>query len=501
MPNLFEQFLDRENFYFAFKKLNYILKQCNEWYNPIELSAYEACLASRIPELRNKIESGEYFPSPIQLLPFPKTNGSSGERIRHYFKVSLDDQLVWIALINVLGEKLESVMPDWSYGNRLYRPIWFEDGGDSGKMLRQVGSVHNTSKHLYRTWNQAWPLYRRHISMTIKAMSQGTSSQTSSFDDVKEEEIYELEKGWIKKKYLSGQYWDNDTPLERLFWIGIDFKNFFPSIHTRKIVEFFREILKDRNDVDELLELVSRLLLFQVDERGWGTENLISLKVVKSSEDLFYKGIPTGLIVAGVLANVAMYGIDKEVSKWIDANRKVAVFRYVDDHVVLGKSWEALNEFFIFYRGLLQSFGIGIEIQEEKLSPADAFREGEMDPDKKDDFSIDVEFPEPLMTQTLEKVSMLNEEDFELSTNEELEKVQVDLEQFLISNFPDSEMRKDTRMAFAAGRLAQMANFINPDFRRLDFSLPDNFQEARDLALSLLNEELKKREPSKKKQF
>src|SRR5688500_5626899 len=98
MPDLTTQFLDKENFYIAFKKVSHFLRQLDEWYNPVELSEYEATLPMRIKKLRDKLEKREYYPKPIQPLPFPKRNLDNGRpRIRPYYTLHLDDQLVWTA--------------------------------------------------------------------------------------------------------------------------------------------------------------------------------------------------------------------------------------------------------------------------------------------------------------------------------------------------------------------------------------------------------------------
>ena len=51
MGNLEQQFLNKENFYLAFKRLNYYLQQSNEWHDPIELAKYEANLETNIYKL------------------------------------------------------------------------------------------------------------------------------------------------------------------------------------------------------------------------------------------------------------------------------------------------------------------------------------------------------------------------------------------------------------------------------------------------------------------
>lgn len=65
MDDLKSKFINEDNFYSAFKKLNHYLRQSNEWYNPIELSEYEANLATNISRLKRAIEDGTYCTSSI----------------------------------------------------------------------------------------------------------------------------------------------------------------------------------------------------------------------------------------------------------------------------------------------------------------------------------------------------------------------------------------------------------------------------------------------------
>ena len=95
MDDLKSKFINIDNFYSAFKKLNQYLKESNEWYNPIELSEYEANLATNLNRLKNSVENGTYKPHSIEPLPFPKKNNKNNEeRLRQYFRINIEDQLV-----------------------------------------------------------------------------------------------------------------------------------------------------------------------------------------------------------------------------------------------------------------------------------------------------------------------------------------------------------------------------------------------------------------------
>ena len=152
MDDIKSKFINIDNFYSAFKKLNQYLKQSNEWYNPIELSEYEANLATNLNRLKKSVEDGTYKPHSIEPLPFPKKNDKNNEeRLRQYFRINIEDQLVWIAIVNVIARFVEPKMPFWSYGNRLFVPIWYEEENNKPKLKK--GGYVNASGNLYRKWN------------------------------------------------------------------------------------------------------------------------------------------------------------------------------------------------------------------------------------------------------------------------------------------------------------------------------------------------------------
>lgn len=174
MPSLKDKFLNQENFYLAFKKVSHYYNQSNEWFDLFELSDYEANLETNLSRLIQELTEETYIPKPIEPLPFPKKNNKKNhKRFRQYFKIHIEDQIVWIAIVNVIGDFLERKMPFWSYGNRLFQPIWY-DLNDNDEVRINKGSLFNSSSNFYKQWNQSWPQYRRNISLTIKIMSQAS---------------------------------------------------------------------------------------------------------------------------------------------------------------------------------------------------------------------------------------------------------------------------------------------------------------------------------------
>lgn len=491
MPSYQDRFLNKENFYLAFKKLRQYLDQANEWYNQVELEAYEAQLPSKIFRLLEEIENRTYRPKEIQPLPFPKKNKEDAKEMRPYFRVSLDDQLIWIAIINVIGEAVESKLPFWNYGNRLYRPLWYENDEKGVKKL-QKGGFANSSSWFYRKWNQSWPLYRRHVSIAIKVMAHNANFSTEDLSDEKEQLLFEENElqNVDKVSYFDKNFWPKGQ-LGKLYWAGTDFTRFFPSVDTDLVMLNMRSLLAERNDVALILDLAEKMLTFPIS-LPWDDKYFMDEYRLQQAGT--FTGLPTGLYAAGFLANLSLYEVDRRLHLWINEKRQIALFKYVDDQVILSNSPEALLEFLNFYQDLLKEKAEQIKFQPLKLAPTGVFGndvDGKFTylSDKPDHLGneLDIQYPEPLMTHTLKKMSDLNGEDFNLSDGEDLDKAQDDLEHFLIADFTETEMRRDTRMSFAAMKLCRLAKRIRPNFSNLDFSLHTN----KEIILNELSDQLK----------
>lgn len=482
MPNLEQQFLEKENFYLAFKRLSYYLKQSNEWYDPIDLSTYEANLETNLYKLIEKIKSNEFSTQPIEPLPFPKKNSKENqERLRQYFKISIEDQIVWIAIVNVIGKFFEERMPFWSYGNRLFQPIWYDE---NGKLTR--GGYTNSASNFYRKWNQSWPFYRRHISMTIKTMGLKSNFKTIDLDSEIEKNIFEEEKNeqFANYEYLDPNFWLG-RKTDKLYWAGVDFKNFFPSISAEHVLKCIKKYVvrtsgRKRDDTTLIFNTIEKLLKFPLNIDGWDEKLLLNENYVNLKSLSVYEGVPTGLLVSGFLANIAMLDVDILLNDYILKNKKIALFKFVDDQIILSDSKKELLLFLNFYKSILSNSSTGVDFQEEKTLPENCFNlnsKGNFILERKAKPIVNIQFPEPLMTNTLLKMSAINEEDYQLLDDQEIDNIISDLKHFLLADFPDSEMKRETRMAFASMKLCALSKFIKPKFKNLDLSLDDNLEE------------------------
>ena len=91
-------------------------------------------------------------------------------------------KLLGSQLPNALGPELDQLMPPWSYSYRIYRPAWYEDDEDNRSQL-EIGPYRHESGHLYRRFQHSWPLFRRHVALTARAMVRGTPFAKDDLDE------------------------------------------------------------------------------------------------------------------------------------------------------------------------------------------------------------------------------------------------------------------------------------------------------------------------------
>ena len=125
-----------ENLHMAWAKVRRYYATTDAWYDELAVAQFEANLESEFMSIRDQFSRGPYSLAPLVPLPQPKKADSEGNpKVRQAFWVQVRDQVAWAAFVNVIGPMLEEKMPTWSYGNRLYRPVWY-DTPDSHPVLR-----------------------------------------------------------------------------------------------------------------------------------------------------------------------------------------------------------------------------------------------------------------------------------------------------------------------------------------------------------------------------
>lgn len=483
MGKLIEKIIETENLHWAWKKVKNCFQVGDIWYDEIELASFEADLYNKLEEIKLELKNGDYVLSMIKPLPFPKSCDIDGKtRVRQTFEISVKDQVAWMAVVNIIGNSLDYIMPWWSYGHRLYLPVWKNE-----YEKWELGWYTHSKGILYRKWNQSWPLFRRNISLTAKIMcyDKFTKKDENNVFDI---ELDEAENSVLnnnqtlpdhfKSKYLEKDYWGQKS-AKSLFWGTVDFSKFYPQIKRNVIISNILKYVDEASFDNEFKNLLQILMNFEIDSSDWSSEDLSKENGIDLKPNEF-EGLPTGLFVAGFLANVALIGVDKKVSEYLNQNRDIAHFRFVDDHVVLAYDFDKLKEWLKVYEKYLVEENIGAIFNYDKIEPKalsnilnpewveinknNLKKEEEQ---AKKDTRLDPAYPAPLMTQTLAKVSAISRSDFEFLSKNEEEQLISDLEHLLLTDFPDHELRKDTRVSFAASVLSKIIPNTKVDYTRV----------------------------------
>lgn len=453
-----------ENLTWAWRKAKRMYATADNLHDQGELAEFDLGLEANLLGIWTEFMDGSYRPRPLRLLPQPKKpDGDGNPRMRQSFHVSVRDQVAWIAVANALGPSIDRLMPAWSYGHRLYRAAWFEDDG-GGKSELNIGPYRHAGGHMYRRFKHSWPLFRRHLCLTARKMSK---------DRIDTEE---LDKGELRAlgqaddlPYLRGAgFWRRKANDGRtLYHASLDLSKFYPKVSTEAVLTGFDRFLPGFAEDAPTRALVAGMLEFSVTAEGLSEET--TARVEPETEEGRFDGIPTGLMAAGFLSNVAMLPVDREVDEIVRERRAFAHFRFVDDHAVLAYEFDVLCGWIREYEGILAAHGIGAPIAPEKFDPKELrdviYPAGDADAAQAEaaraaavkECRIDGAKPVKLMTRTLAQVSALAAADFDLLTDPDKSQRLEQLEWLLLADIPDREIRSDTRAAFAAGRIAAMA--------------------------------------------
>jgi hypothetical protein len=465
-----DQVTDQLNLRWAWEKVRREAAPGDVWFDEVELAGFELELEQNLQSIAAEVRRGRYRLKPLRPLPYPKDPDKQGNpRIRQMFQVSIRDQVAWVAVVNVVGPYVDSKMPTWSYGHRLFRSIWVEEDADGIKRPR-IGRYRHAAGRIYLPFGQSWPIFRRHVYLATRAMTQLRA--LPELDDEKTEEELNRQKQLPMEHrcpFVMPEYWQDLRPPqteEKLYWCSVDLEQFYPTFNLRTIREnIVGELPVDwRKDADRL---VRSMLVFRLDMREWSDEELEKINLRPSMRT--FRHIPTGLYVAGFLANAGLLKVDHRVTEYLK-DHGIAHFRFVDDHILLAYSFESLNQWVHEYTRLLREERTGAHVNPTKVEPEElaelltAKQQGAREAkyralvEKADKACcLDPRFPSPLMTKTLALVSGIARMDFNLLESDELAALTDQLEHLLLVDLPAEEMAKKTRLSFAATRLTRVA--------------------------------------------
>ena len=450
-----------ENLYYAWQKAQRLYRWSDGYIDNGELAHFELNLERSLSQIQKKFEKGEYRTKPIRPLPRPKKIVDGKPVNRQYFHVSVEDQVAWIAVVNAIGPALDHEMPPWSYGNRLYRPAWYEQ--ENPKFKLKTGPYRHASGHLYRKFQHSWPLYRRHITLTARKMVHEFNPE--SLDEADRSSLNSAE--YHALYYLYPEFWRKrnlNRVNSNLYYACIDFKHFFPSINSNAILKTLLSNEDSSNsDYNIFRGILENMLQFPINKAE------VPENVMKDVEPAItgrrFEGIPTGLFVGGFLANVAMLPVDKIINRKIPEIKNIAHFRFVDDHAILAYEFEHLRCWINEYLETLREYGIGVEINTDKVDPK-SLVPLILNSDDTDtsaivkDTIIDGKNPIKLRTKTLEQISLIANTDVNILDDKDLQKHLNAIEGLLPADISKQEIRPDIQASFATSKIATLAPII-----------------------------------------
>lgn len=480
---IIESIIELENLHWAWEKAKDFYNDDNYWCDELEITKFQVNYEDELKNIQQEILKGTYKLSSLKPIFFPKMKGEGEElKNRQMFWVSIRDQVVWLAVMNVIGKYYDKQMPYWSYGNRLYINIYpNEKESTTDKIKWNYGLYRNTTKKTYRNFGQSWPRFRKDIYITSKIMTLSKNKYEEQFDAEEKENILENEKlsDLHKVKYKVSDFW-GEKYGEDVYWCSLDLSKFYPNTPVKVILKNFElygaELKKRFNDFDMLLKLFEILLSFEID---FDTKmaNPDFGKIGLDNNETKFSGIPTGLFGAGFLANIAMMSIDKSLNEIVESNAKtsdkIAIFRYVDDFTILSQTSDALlNIIEVINNKLIEEFEDKLSLNFEKTKPDDlkkylVLKYIKSEPLVENEYidiknkaiksmKLDANFPTVLMNHTLKKVSTSNRIAFDLLDSKEEKNFIQDLEHLLVTDISEDEIRKDTRLSFTSSKLSTL---------------------------------------------
>lgn len=458
--HLFEAIYSKENLILAWRRVENSYQHGDVWFDELEISAFKFNLVQNVERLSELMKSGNYKMKPIKPAPYPKgmkvDKDNEGQetkelRVRQSFCINMEDQVVWMAVYGVLGPYFEELMPAWSYGNRMFLNSWKDEYG------HWINGVYRTtSKNFYRKWQQGWPLYRHMLAACIKRMAfpKLTDEEACNESELQaiEENNAQVNKAF-KLPYLEKGYFGTKGYHTKLYYVAIDLEKFYPSIKMDRI----RKILLDNFPIGDanFASLISALTNFVVVNdsavaNAFSEEEMSEMDLYK---DVIFDGLPTGLLVAGALANLCLLELDLKVIERLKSvkSHRIMHFRYVDDHLFLSDDKEELVKWEKWYIQELKNMQLSVNKAKTNNDPIE----------------FDSHYPTPLITQTLHKISDIAKMPLDLLNTNEFNMVFRDLQMLLVTEFPEEEIKKGTRTSFACTMLSRLTSDINVDYAQI----------------------------------
>ncbi len=338
-----------------------------------ELSLWEMHPERMLSDLSDSLRNDEWKPEPWLQVPYPK----KGQRLRHYLMPTVRDQVAFMAHMVLLGPILDQQTSNFAFGNRWYRPIMWNRRWDPPRWTHQGYPVLNSSTYL--PYARSHGLFRRVAHWTVARMTgiqmpaKGDASSQPQFEDYAPNSL---------PLWAGSQWWDSSNSASIAYWAALDIELAFPSVRIDQLDIALRRALALSRDtnvsgiyegcpypiLDALeeqnirIELGKRLIRAlrrvsivnpEIPRESWYTSSNHPIPDINTDP---YEGLPTGLIISGLLLNVVLQQPDRIILRYLNETREDspgAIVRFADDMYVLSQSREGLLELIEVVHGAL----------------------------------------------------------------------------------------------------------------------------------------------------
>jgi hypothetical protein len=370
--------------------------------------------------LAKELAADIYQPRPMPLIPFPK-GGRAEIKLRHFCQPSVKDQVAFAVFGVLLGPLLEAGMKPFSFGNRWFRRVYWEEGlnGQNGCWKHRAWSLADTE--FYQPYRRAHGLFRRVASWTVDAMLHAPSVTMHHSDSP---DVEEYEAATIPS-FAKRDYWKSRR-CERVHHVRLDLKLAFPSVKidqlqkqaetlldlvfnvpavgagiVKNIQAHFRKVAVESAFQEfEFMpkavarDLLNRTMAGNLIKRLTKLLSMIRYVPFEDSDKLFFEtaiadqpghqlslgngakhpGLPTGLCISPLLLNTYLSALGSKMNKWVEG-KSGAFLRFADDMILLAKTPEALFEGIECIRAGLgiydsrDSLPLNLYLNEDKIAP------------------------------------------------------------------------------------------------------------------------------------
>lgn len=325
-----------------------------------ELSLWQLHPERMLSEVSELLRNNEWSPERWLQVPFPK----KGQRLRHYLMPTVRDQVAFMAHLVLLGPILDQQTANFAFGNRWYRPILWDRRNEPPQWIQLRYPVLNSNTYL--PYARSHGLFRRAAHWTVARMTgaplseEGESSSRPQFDDYDPDSL----PCWTR-----ASWWKSTGGTSQAYWAALDIELAFPSVRIERLEAALRQAMSRNTDVSNLFEGCPQTVVEALEEKNvrieigqrlilalrgvtvensciprdsWHTPNNHPLPKIIADP---YQGLPTGLIISGMLLNVVLQEPDRIVQSYLSKTREenpAAIVRFADDMYVLARSRESL---------------------------------------------------------------------------------------------------------------------------------------------------------------